>query len=736
MSDLFWWLESVDTLLNWETRQRIAYAMEITGASRRQERLAQQQEVLQVIGSEHERYVKNTGLGSYEGDDVTPHVHGQKPIPAGGDKPCLYPGCSVQRHEKCSECDGHGTRFDGVSPTPQHCDNCHGSGSTPVLTAKTPSHTHDSPPAPYQDQAETIHSLKDGWSVKKHKTFGDLKYEGQMMTNCIQEDADGGSECDYCNGTGECSTCEGGGKTSCDDCGGEGENECRNCDGVGHFDCENCDSVATKIPCTGCSSTGKRSDGSKCNWCEGTGARTHYLDGKVNCSTCDGSGKDDEGEECYNCDGTGHEDCPDCGGEGHHDCDECDGRGNISCDTCGGDGDRDCYECDGSGQCTRCDGEGRNDGNGNGGPAHYYKPFTQDEADEFERAPGGPRSLRDPDNIPHVSWLTEDHDDKEIHDVLGRENHIPKPTYQHKILDYMGSQLPDNEEQLPGMGDKCSDCKGEGHSTRTALGTCKDCNGSGKSDDTDENQVDSIGTEKCRRCGGIGRAYESRDLSCSTCKGTGEPTVGVKWGYHGKTQRYTKPEINSVLSGDVPKPDAMLIAKHKTNTNKVETLADANHAEVFAGGMDTMDTKQTCPTCNGNKAEDDFDTPCRNCNAKGFVIKRDIVRKEDTHDLYAMPTSAIGKDQMEYSPAEESWTVKDGKGAKLPLEEKGAKIPWEAMKTGSDPYRQPQSEIDETNRNRDQLRHALPEIAQQFVPRIAKSSGPSIYHGFKAVYRG
>src|SRR4051812_30233503 len=55
---------------------------------------------------------------------------------------------------------------------------------------------------PYTDRSKAVHKFDDGWTIKRLNTFGDLRYEGNMMGNCIAGVAE--DACDDCGGDGEC----------------------------------------------------------------------------------------------------------------------------------------------------------------------------------------------------------------------------------------------------------------------------------------------------------------------------------------------------------------------------------------------------------------------------------------------------------------------------------------------------------------------------------------------------
>lgn len=54
-------------------------------------------------------------------------------------------------------------------------------------------------------------------------------------------------------------------------------------------------------------------------------------------------------------------------------------------------------------------------------------------------------SLRDPDNLPHVTLKNPEGDyPPSYYEILGQHNNTPKPVYMHKILDWINQENPDN----------------------------------------------------------------------------------------------------------------------------------------------------------------------------------------------------------------------------------------------------------------------------------------------------
>ena len=526
--------------------------------------------------------------------------------------------------------------------------------------------------APYQEQSEVVHTLPDKWTIRRLRTFGDLKYEGTMMTHCIKEDADG-QTCGECDGSGNCGDCEEG-RSECGECYGSGRFDCAECGGEGKQDCRECSdsSTSTTYKCDHCKGSGKvdkcRSCGYEkeqhdfanptiaraygqvgpeakhewqpqkgdCNHCFGAGERTitEYTPGKVDCDECEGTGKDDEGDECDTCDGEGKQECGECNGTAKQECEACIGEGREDCSECGGEGYSECGTCEGSGLCGECSGNGRT-GTGDSGPDHYYRAFSRDEADALEHAPGGPLSLRDEDNVPSVSFLEDNHNPKEIYSVFGRQDKMPVAEHQHRILRYMKSRLA-GEGQIPGMEEKCSACSG--NKEVPAKGLCGSCGGTGR-----------WGGLECSECAGSGN--KDIKVSCGRCKGTGEDTVGVSWATQTSPQRFTRGDIDSILNGEYNRPDVMLLAQHKENKNEVHTLGDVGRAGAFGKSYAPVHEE------GGTRAGE----------------------ARELYDLHAVPSIAIGKDSTIYNPAQQAWEVKSGRGSKLPLETAGAKVPWEAV---------------------------------------------------------
>lgn len=612
-SDWFWWLERVDHLIDQQFTARRDYAWEITGASKRQERLQMQQNVLRDMGSDHQY---GGEPGTYEGGDAN--------VPHKDDEP-------------------------------------------------------------YQEQSKTVHKLQDGWSIKRLHTFGDMRYEGDMMNHCIGQDADGG-ECEDCGGGGDHGACDGSGKDECSECEGEGNTTCEDCAGTGAERCDNCsEAVNTAVPCHNCRSTGKLpNDGTgerDCSHCGGSGHRisTHYTStGKVDCDECDGQGTDSDGDDCGHCDGEGKVNCETCDGEGEHHCSSCEGEGIHTCSNCEGDGRTDCYGCDGSGSCPTCGGEGRAEGSGNAGPKHYYRHFDEDEADNFGNSPGGGLSLRDSDNIPSVTFLEDDHQHGEINNVFGRGDKMPSAEHQHRILKYLKTTMPGegvDQAELPGMEKKCQNCSGKGFQPYA----CDTCRGRGHYPVTSD--TEGITQKDCEDCGATGKKNEG--VTCDICKGTGDPTVGVGWATSYARNRYTKNDIDSILGGTYQRPDTFLLAQHKDNKNEIHTFKDINEAKNFGNDYSPVQTKEPCSDCNP-RGNGGFNPHCDRCGGgsegggQGWVKGIRAGKMKEVFNLHALPSSFLGVDQTIYNPALNNYEVKSGRGSKLPIEESGAHIPWGA----------------------------------------------------------
>jgi len=689
----FWdWLEHVDRALDWEVRTSASYAWEVMGASKRQERLEFQRGILKEIGEAHEQAARDSGHSPYDEADTgaIPHQHGGNSMAHSthGEECKVYPagGCQYNQFKLCPSCDATPGKVES-------CNTCDGRGK--VLREPTPRHTHPEPGMPYQEQSEVVHKLADGWSIKRCKSYGDLRYEGNMMNHCISEDAEG-KECDECEGSGECRHCGGEGRTNCEDCGGEGRVDCDSCSGDGQTDCHHCETIAEhgEENCHSCLGKGEvqtckgcgygvdkhelnkkfnptldngqpnthmfESKVTSCGSCDGKGKvqTTNWVSGQIECPSCDGSGSDGSSlwdRKCHECSGKGHVDCDECGGEGSKKCEDCGGEGRVDCGSCEGGGHYDCDTCEGSGQCQNCSGTGTD--SQEAGPLHYYHAFSQEEADHFNRAPGGPLSLRDADNVPSVSFLEDDHDSREINNVFGRGDEMPVAPHQHRILQYMRAQLP-KQDALPGIGEKCTECKGT-----------------------------------------AGHPFGD-DFTCANCKGTGKPTVGVKWATHYNAQRFTADDLDSIQNGSYQRPDVMLLAQHRANKNEIHTFKDYDNAKKFGWSYSA---------------------------AGGTVLGKNL------YDLHAIPSSSIGKDQTIYNPAEESYEVKSGRGAKLPLGT-ATKIPWDSVHVncstcdGKGNIRNDMGERSTCpacegegfdHKARDAARSSLPEYAQDLFPRVA-----------------
>lgn len=741
MDDFFWWIDSLARSLEWEDRSRLSWAREVTGASRRQERLEQQKQVTSMLGEEHEAAINaeppvhnpETGFTSGDEEGAVPHEHGgiEKQYSKNGE-PCDHPGCRWTVKEDCPACEGEGI-------VQQHglCSDCDGSGKTGKTLPTTP-HAHPEPPKPYADQSKVQHQFPDGWSVKKTHTYGDLAYEGNMMTNCIREDAQEKGHCDSCEGSGVCNNCDGG-QNECGECYGASTQTCDECNGHGSIECDDCSGSSIQATCNSCKGQGKGGPHEVCKTCEndkvghdrnsaagnphefepkcapcnGTGKHTEWTPGKETCDECYGTGKEDNGDrgsepegDCWKCEGEGQTDCETCEGEGKYTCGSCEGSGEHVCQHCD-EGYVDCYECDGRGTCQSCDGSGGE--THIGGPKHYYKPYTEDDAASFERAPGGAYSLRDSDNVPHVSFLHEG--EGHIHDVLGRENNVKrplKPEYQKRVLQYMQGKLPADKDA------KCSECKGTKVQHQQDYTPCTDCEGRGRVTSDEE------GVTQCKTCKGGGNVWKTNEVSCGVCKGTGDPTVKVGWGYGGQRSTYTGKDIDDIVAGTKPKPDVMLVAKHKTNPQETRGFKDAGEASDF---MDQRDYIRTgCGDCNGSgktlhdNGESVNTGSCRNCSGQGYTLEP--TTKKETHDLYAIPTEQVGHSRIEYEPSSESWRVKDGKGAKINWEG-GTRMNWNQLlpASGSGDERSGINFLPHEEHRR--MRQGQPDYVNQVVPRVA-----------------
>lgn len=726
MSEFFWWVESLARSLEWEDRRRFAHAWEVTGGSRRQERLELQRQKTQEIGDEHEDAV-NTEAGGIADlvneEGAVPHEHGgaSKLYSENGERcnwkgdPALGEECAWNYNKPCPGCKATG--FEGGEEKPggvNPCTQCGGGGAIPDETLSTPPHRHPEPAKPYVDQAKPVHDFGDGWTVKKAHTFGDLKYEGLMMTNCIQDDA-GGGECSNCEGRRYCPECEHEGQNDCGECGGDYERECDSCYGAGHHDCESC-GTSVQETCGSCDGKGDI-DGSTCPTCSGGGKQPVWYDGKKDCSACDGEGVDGDGDECWNCDGSKVEDCDECGGEGKFECGHCDGKGSFTCEHCD-EGKTECWECEGSDICQTCDGQG---GTGaKGGPENYYRPYTDDEADEFQRAPGGAYSLRDKDNIPHVSFLHGDEgntDPRHINNVLGRENSVPKPEYQNKMLKYMQSKI-DQSGKPPGTEEKCPECKGAKTFEQTRRVHCTGCGGDdshiGSGLFTRDEGTSNETVEVHEDCQGRGYNHEKYQAPCYDCKGTGEPTAMVGWGYGTDRKQYTTHDIDHILAGNVPKPKVMLIAHHTRNVNHVETLPNAQKAREFMDRTSDLRIKGGCGSCGGTGDEGESGA-CRTCLGTGDSVQK--VMNKEAFTLHAVPLDRVGESRVEYEPSSEAWKVKDGKGAKVDWDG-GTQLDWKQLvNPGPDsPY---VINTNPTHEEHRRMRQGQPDYVNQVVPRVA-----------------
>lgn len=694
--DFFWWLESLARSLEYQDRSRLAWAWEVTGASRRQERLQHQMETLQTIGQDHEAAVEPSDE-EYVAPDAVPHEHGIAKHYSENGEHCDYPGCDRNYGE------GEGLR--------------------------TPTHVHPEPPKAYVDQAKPVHTFPDNWSVKKTQTMGDLKYEGTMMNNCIKEDADAKGACETCEeNPGHCQYCDEG-YTRCGDCEGSGRLDCDECHGEGETECETCEATGDLKPCGMCGGKGHFDEGEestfkgaagRCTACGGGGKRFHWEPGKVDCDTCHGDGEIDDGkggkEECEDCDGEGRHECPDCEGAAVHECHECGGQGDFACSSCGGDGRTACWECEGADECPSCHG---NSTEIEGGPENYYRPYTHDEAQSFFRAPGGAYSLRDPDNIPHASFLHGENsygekgaDKRSITDVLGRENKDPKPEYQKRLLQYVGSQLSDKDE-------KCPTCDGDKVISHMRRIPCEGCGGSQETGEIGNGLVTSDdGVDVHEPCNGRGYTHGPVAQACGHCKGTGEPTVKVHWGYTEAHSTYTKQDIDDIVHDRMPKPDVMLVARHKTNPNEVETLRDAEQGREFAESA--VKIKVPCPTCRGESGQPDAvqnSKPCINCGSTGKMAKE--VYAHQAYDLYAIPRERVGDSRIEFKPSVDTWVAKDGKGSKIDWDG-GTKLDWNQIVDHSYSHGSYGDRMREEQNNRHrELREGQPDYVNRVLPRVA-----------------
>lgn len=183
---------------------------------------------------------------------------------------------------------------------------------------------------------------------------------------------------------------------------------------------------------------GVRDAEADCRRCGGTG----------DCTSCDGRG----GNECINCFGMGSEKCRDCKGkgwleEGHPKrqdgddaCPTCRSEGYVQCYNCKGKGSTgECSDCASTGKCARCKGNGQQKVTNN-------TPLDEMEHD-YRDVNGNSmiHSLRDPDDIPKVSFTIENYGDEgtTLGNFFGRGNSLPKPEYASKVTQFFKNYTKD-----------------------------------------------------------------------------------------------------------------------------------------------------------------------------------------------------------------------------------------------------------------------------------------------------